>query len=72
MDTGMQKKAFELLEKALVTPLMLTHQLISEVLYLYLVVSEEAISVVLIEKSNANKNPIYFISKALAGQKICY
>lgn len=36
-----------------------------EVLYLYLEVFKEAVSVVLITKKDSNQNPIYLISKAL-------
>jgi hypothetical protein len=41
-----------------------------EVLYLYLAISAEAVSVVLVRDIWTNKNHVYFYSKALAGPEI--
>ncbi|MCI06143.1 gag-pol polyprotein, partial [Trifolium medium] len=43
-----------------------------ETLYIYLVVSTEAVSVVLVREIGTNQNPVYFISKALSGPKLTY
>lgn len=56
----------------LATHLMLTHIFLREVMYLYMVVYQEAVSIVLIRESNSDKNPIYFILKALVGPKLLY
>lgn len=41
----------------------------AEILYLYLVIVEETISVFLIREIYVWKSPIYFVSKALAGEE---
>ncbi|KAI5438244.1 hypothetical protein KIW84_024114 [Lathyrus oleraceus] len=56
---------FEYLKKTLSTSPVLTRSLLSEKLYLYLAVTEEAMSVVLMRESDFSQNYVYFISKDL-------
>lgn len=63
------EEAFKCLKKTLATPLVLTRPSSWEGLYLYLVVSNEVVRVVLIREPGAHHRPVYFISKALAWHK---
>lgn len=43
-----------------------------ETLYLYLAITDEALSVVLVRQDNSKQNPICFVSKALQGPELRY
>lgn len=66
------KEVFESLNKTLATTSIHTRPLPGEILYLYIVVTEEVVSTIFIRESRANQSPVYFISKALAGEEIQY
>lgn len=56
----------------LATPPVLTHQLPNKVIYLYINVSKEVISDILITNPDSIHKSVYLISKALAKLKIRY
>lgn len=70
--TSEYQQSFTFMKVALSTPLVLTRPFIEEFLFLYLAISEEEVSVVLIRKPNNQHRMIYFISNALAGPKTRY
>ena len=43
-----------------------------QVLYLYLAVTNEAISAALVKEESRNQSPVYFVSKALQGSELNY
>lgn len=53
MDTRMQKR-IQIIEKVLATPPVLTRPLPDDIFYLYLAVSEEVVSDVLIRELDSN------------------
>lgn len=60
------------MKKTLAIPPVYTRQYSGKVLYIYLVVVEEVVSVILIREPDAHQRPVYYISKALAGVETRY
>ncbi|GKU87836.1 hypothetical protein SLEP1_g2170 [Rubroshorea leprosula] len=80
-ESGKQKKfewsqecqaAFDELKSYLSSPPLLTKAVNGEILYLYLGISEEAISSVLLRKEAKQQKPIYYISSVLHGAELRY
>ncbi|GKV40196.1 hypothetical protein SLEP1_g47864 [Rubroshorea leprosula] len=80
-ESGKQKKfewsqecqaAFEELKSYLSSPPLLTKAVDGELLYLYLGVSDEAISSVLVREEAKPQKPIYYISSVLHGAELRY
>ncbi|KAK2997388.1 hypothetical protein RJ639_024788, partial [Escallonia herrerae] len=59
------QKSFEELKKYLVSPPLLIKPITGEDLFLYLLVSEVAVSAVLIREEQDKQKPIYYVSKVL-------
>lgn len=59
------EEVFESFNMTLDTPLVLTHPLQWEILYVYLVVAEAEVITILITKYDVNQSHVYFILKAL-------
>ncbi|KAL0329723.1 UNVERIFIED_CONTAM: Gag-Pol polyprotein [Sesamum radiatum] len=57
------QEAFDELKKYLVSPPLLTKPETGETLYLYLAVSENAVSSVLVRQENREHLPVYYVSK---------
>ncbi|XP_052204008.1 uncharacterized protein LOC127809283 [Diospyros lotus] len=66
------QKSFEALKEYLKEVPLLTRPETRETLYLYLGISEEAISAILIRKEGQVDRPIYYVIKVLQGPKTCY
>lgn len=66
------EEAFESLKKTIVIPLTLTRPLQGETLYVYLIVAEETMSVILIRDPKSNKSLVYYVSKVLAVAEMRY
>ncbi|MCI06506.1 hypothetical protein A2U01_0027566, partial [Trifolium medium] len=66
------EEAFSQLKKALSQPPVLSRPMEGETLYIYLAVSTEAVSVVLVREVGTNQSPVYFVSKALSGPELRY
>lgn len=66
------KRALKSLKKVLVTSLVPTRPLPEKILYLYLVIFEEAVSSVLIRELGSIRNMVYFILKALVRPETNY
>lgn len=64
--------AFQSLKIILATPPILTQPSPGEVLYLYLEVFKEDMSVVLIREVNGGQHLVFFVLKALAGAETKY
>ncbi|MCI36414.1 hypothetical protein A2U01_0057637, partial [Trifolium medium] len=64
--------AFNQLKKALSQPQVLSRPMEGETLYIYLAISTEAVSAVLVREIGMNQSPVYFISKALSGPELRY
>ena len=58
------QKAFEDLKKYLSSPLLLSPSMPGEELYLYIAVSQAAVSATLVRDEGGSQRPIYFISRA--------
>ncbi|GKU90859.1 hypothetical protein SLEP1_g4803 [Rubroshorea leprosula] len=80
-ESGKQKKfewsqecqaAFDELKSYLSSPPLLTKAVDGEILYLYLGISEEAISSVLLREEAKQQKPIYYISSVLHGAELRY
>ncbi|GKV48883.1 hypothetical protein SLEP1_g55671 [Rubroshorea leprosula] len=80
-ELGKQKKfewnhecqaAFDELKSYLSSPSLLTKAIDGEILYLYLGISYEAISSVLVREEAKQQKPIYYISSVLHGAKLRY
>ncbi|GKV51647.1 hypothetical protein SLEP1_g58282 [Rubroshorea leprosula] len=80
-ESGKQKKfewsqecqaAFEELKSYLSSPPLLTKAVDREILYLYLGISDEAISSVLVKEEARQQKPIYYISSVLHGAELRY
>ncbi|GKV47960.1 hypothetical protein SLEP1_g54808 [Rubroshorea leprosula] len=80
-ESGKQKKfewsqecqaAFEELKCYLSSPPLLTKAVDGELLYLYLGISDEAISSVLVREEARQQKPIYYISSVLHGAELRY
>ncbi|XP_052181999.1 uncharacterized protein LOC127794788 [Diospyros lotus] len=66
------QKSFEALKEYLKEVPLLTRPKIGETLYVYLGISERAISAVLIKKEGQSDRPIYYVSKVLQGPETRY
>ncbi|GKV02696.1 hypothetical protein SLEP1_g15094 [Rubroshorea leprosula] len=64
--------AFEELKSYLSSPPLLTKAIDGELLYLYLGISDEAISSVLVREDSRQQKPIYYISSVLHGAELRY
>ncbi|GKV18385.1 hypothetical protein SLEP1_g28780 [Rubroshorea leprosula] len=80
-ESGKQKKfewsqecqtAFNELKSYLSSPPLLTKAIDGEILYLYLGISDEAISSVLVREEAKKQKPIYYISSVLHGAELRY
>ena len=58
------QKAFEDLKKYLLSPLLLSPSMPGEELYLYIAVSQAAVSAALVREEGGSQRPVYFISGA--------
>nr|GEX77104.1 reverse transcriptase domain-containing protein [Tanacetum cinerariifolium] len=66
------KRAFKEMKQSIAELLMLTAPKEKEELIMYLAAAKEAISAVLITERDGKQVPVYFVSRALKGQKINY
>jgi hypothetical protein len=64
--------AFKELKVSLASPPVLTKPIVGDTLILYLAVTDEAVSAVLIREKGKGQFPIYFVSKALQGVDLNY
>ncbi|GKV35451.1 hypothetical protein SLEP1_g43714 [Rubroshorea leprosula] len=64
--------AFDELKSYLSSPPLLTKAINGEILYLYLGISDEAISSVLVREEGKQQKPIYYISSMLHGAELRY
>ncbi|GKV38221.1 hypothetical protein SLEP1_g46157 [Rubroshorea leprosula] len=80
-ESGKQKKfawnsecqaAFDELKSYLSSPPLLTKADDGEILYLYLGISDEAISFVLVREEGKKQKPVYYISSVLHGAEVRY
>ena len=70
--TGECQKAFEDLKKYLSSSPLLSPSMPGEELYLYIAISQAAVSVALVRKEGGLQRPIYFISRAFRGAEEKY
>ena len=61
------EKAFEELKKYLSSPPLLSPSMPGEELYLYIAVSQAAVSAALVREEGGSQRPVYFISRAFRG-----
>ncbi|XP_016164260.1 uncharacterized protein LOC107606747 [Arachis ipaensis] len=66
------EEAFNHFKAILVTPPVLGKPKAGEPLYLYLAVTEEALTAVLVREEGKSQQPIYFVSRALQGAELRY
>ncbi|KAL2250220.1 UNVERIFIED_CONTAM: Retrovirus-related Pol polyprotein from transposon [Sesamum indicum] len=66
------ERALQELKEYLTTPPLLANPKDGEALFLYLSVSENAVSVVLVREEGGQQNPIYYVSKMLQGAELRY
>ena len=66
------QKAFEDLKKYLSFPPLLSPSRLGEELYLYIAVSQAAISAALVREEEGSQRPVYFISRAFRGAEERY
>ena len=66
------QKAFEDLKKYLSSPPLLSPFVPGEKLYLYIVVSQAAVSAALVRNDGRSQRPIYFVSRAFRGAEERY
>ena len=64
------QKAFEDLKAYLSTAPLLSPSVVGEELYLYLAVTQHAVSSTLIREENKVQRPVYYTSKALRGVEV--
>ena len=64
--------AFEKLKQYLSSPLILSKPKKEEVLYAYLLVTDYAVSLVLVRNENGVQRPVYYVSKSLKEAETCY
>ena len=64
--------AFEKLKQYLSSPLILSKPKKEEVLYVYLLVTDYAVSLVLVRNENGVQRPVYYVSKSLKEAETCY
>ncbi|KAL0404047.1 UNVERIFIED_CONTAM: hypothetical protein Sradi_2045500 [Sesamum radiatum] len=70
--TEEREQALNELKKYLATPPLLANPRLGEVLFLYLAVSEAAVSSVLVREQEKNQSPVYYVSKTLQGAEKRY
>ena len=70
--TDESQKAFEELKKYMAEPPLLAKPSADEVLYLYMAVSDKAISAVLVKEEERVQKPVYYVSKTLHGAELNY
>ena len=66
------QKAFEDLKKYLSSPPLLSQSIPGEKLYLYIEVSQAAVSAALVRDEGGSQRPVYFISRAFQGAEERY
>ena len=66
------QKAFKDLKKYLLSPPLLSPSKPGEELYLYIAVSQAAVSVALVKEEEGTQRPVYFVSKAFQGTEERY
>ena len=66
------QKAFEDLKKYLSSPPLLSPSMPREELYLYIAVSQAAVSAALVRDEGCSQRPVYFISRAFRGEEERY
>ncbi|KAL2243317.1 UNVERIFIED_CONTAM: Retrovirus-related Pol polyprotein from transposon [Sesamum indicum] len=66
------KEALQELKEYLTKPPLLANPKEGEILFLYLGVSENAVSSVLVKEEASNQNPVYYVSKMLQGAESRY
>ena len=66
------QKAFEDLKKYLSSPPLLSPSVSGEELYLYIAVSQVAVSAALVRNDGRSQRPVYFVSKAFRGAEERY
>ena len=66
------QKAFEDLKKYLLSPPLLSPSMPGEELYLYIAVSQAAVSAALVRDEGGSQRPVYFISRAFRGAEERY
>ncbi|XP_011102006.1 uncharacterized protein LOC105180037 [Sesamum indicum] len=66
------EKALQELKEYLTTPPLLVNPKEGEELFLYLGVSENAVSSILVREDGGQQNPIYYVSKMLQGAELRY
>ena len=66
------QKAFEDLKKYISSPPLLSPSKPGEELYLYIAVSQAAVSAALVREEEGTQRPIYFVSKAFRGAEESY
>ncbi|KAL8134680.1 hypothetical protein AgCh_009635 [Apium graveolens] len=66
------QKAFEELKKYMAQAPLLAKPSLNEVLFLYLVISESALSAVLVKEELKVQKPVYYVSKILHGAELNY
>ena len=66
------QKAFEDLKKYLSSPPLLSLSKPGEELYLYLAVSQTAVSTALVREEDGSQRPVYFIGRAFRGAEVRY
>ena len=66
------QKAFEDLKKYLSSPPLLSPSMPGEELYLYIAVSQAAVSAALVREEGGSQRPVYFISRAFRGTEERY
>lgn len=64
--------AFEFLKKTLASPLVLTTPLPGETLYMYISITKEVVSAILVRESNFIQSLVYLISKPIAESETRY
>ena len=64
--------AFEDLKKYLSSPPLLSPSKPGEELYLYVVISQAAVSATLVKEEEGTQRPVYFVSKAFRGAEERY
>ncbi|KAK3026070.1 hypothetical protein RJ639_042562 [Escallonia herrerae] len=64
--------SFEALKNYLIVSPFLSKPLVREELFLYLAIAESAVSAVLVREQDGNQLPIYYVSKVLQGDELCY
>ncbi|XP_074355754.1 uncharacterized protein LOC141695406 [Apium graveolens] len=70
--TNESQEAFEELKKKMVQALLLVKPVLNETLYLYLAISENALSAVLVKEDLKVQKPVYYVSKILHGAELNY